>query len=833
MKQVQKQQITSTDLNTIRPVFAQGFNENIRRYKQIKGLFQKNKEYLIFAEPTLEGGNKINWFTEYEGEIIPFAKLTPEEQEYNKRRLKHEVNRLYINVLQKQAGGNDRRLIDDLFEVLDSCFEIPDYNDLYIIKAEGDVTHFVITRWGFISDDFNAQNGLIAQLVPLKVNSILFKIVFTDNTIARNEMITFQFAGKTQTINSGESGEVFLEDIPLFSNIKAWQTNNEGQNINIHEWVCDHREEHTMRLKLYAKDMIFEVKDDKGRSVPNSPFVFEYKGEKVELSTNSEGKVVLPNIMINTQIKAYQIVNGEAWQPQDFICKNDKDVYQLKGTMPLAHMRIRLIDERERPLADEKMKCEIEGQIIEKVTDGNGYFMLENVEVGAEVLCSQMANNEVLSSHNLQCEQFKNEYIIIGIRQTKNITIKALDQAGQIIPNAPFVFEFDGNKVELTTDENGLVQLNNVPLKDNVYVNQLVNGEQKHPQNFVCTADKNEYTINGEIPAVPEILWNMKVKVLDSKRQIIPGLNLFVEHRGNTFNRITANDGTTILSNLKPNTNINFKIEHNNKTYNKTIQAKKDNDEQVIILGGKGCILWWLIPLLLILLGLLLWWYYENHYKKPTPEPKPIVVDTVKPQPNPPVVVGDLAKLNLEVFDQKTKEVIPNAKVKITSGTIILNKTTNNLGKVSVDSINKKQYVSVEIEVTGYPRFRSVFPYEPNKKVYINKEKEEDVSEIPIPCNVPTQSGGFGTTIKVYDMNKTSGRFFLKYTMYTIPDEMFVYNGKPEDMSPSNLIWTTKGPVSGSKKLTLRFNSANHYITVKVVGKKSNTSWNYNISCPE
>ena len=43
--------IKTTDISTIRPMFAQGASENIKRYGQLKKLFEENREYEVLAEP--------------------------------------------------------------------------------------------------------------------------------------------------------------------------------------------------------------------------------------------------------------------------------------------------------------------------------------------------------------------------------------------------------------------------------------------------------------------------------------------------------------------------------------------------------------------------------------------------------------------------------------------------------------------------------------------------------------------------------------------------------------------------------------------------------------
>ncbi len=69
------QPIITTDISQIRPVFAQGAGENIKRSTQLRSMFQQGKEYTVLAEPMLDGVNKITWHTEFEGTPSSFSKL--------------------------------------------------------------------------------------------------------------------------------------------------------------------------------------------------------------------------------------------------------------------------------------------------------------------------------------------------------------------------------------------------------------------------------------------------------------------------------------------------------------------------------------------------------------------------------------------------------------------------------------------------------------------------------------------------------------------------------------------------------------------------------------
>ena len=109
------QPIITTDISQIRPVFADGAGENIKRYTQLKQMFRTGKEYAVLAEPMLDGPNKITWHTEFEGTPAPFNKLTEDEREAAKGRIKFQVNQLYKSVF-KQLDRSDMSDVADMFD---------------------------------------------------------------------------------------------------------------------------------------------------------------------------------------------------------------------------------------------------------------------------------------------------------------------------------------------------------------------------------------------------------------------------------------------------------------------------------------------------------------------------------------------------------------------------------------------------------------------------------------------------------------------------------------------------------------------------------------------
>lgn len=90
-------------------------------------------------------------------------------------------------------------------------------------------------------------------------------------------------------------------------------------------------------------------------------------------------------------------------------------------------------------------------------------------------------------------------------------------------------------------------------------------------------------------------------------------------------------------------------------------------------------------------------------------------------------------------------------------------------------------------------------------------------------CNAATQSGGFVTDTKVYDLGRNSGTFTFTYQAFSVPDRFQVIH-------QGNTLLDT-GSVSGGATVSLTF-SGSPLITVIVIGSAPGTAWNYTVGCP-
>ncbi len=91
-------------------------------------------------------------------------------------------------------------------------------------------------------------------------------------------------------------------------------------------------------------------------------------------------------------------------------------------------------------------------------------------------------------------------------------------------------------------------------------------------------------------------------------------------------------------------------------------------------------------------------------------------------------------------------------------------------------------------------------------------------------CSAQQSSGGQGSFVKAHNMNASSGVSAFYYQAYDIPDQFTV-------STFDGAVFGTPGLVSGSSTVQLNI-PRNGIFVVSVNAPRSNTAWNYNLSCP-
>jgi len=496
------QLIITTDISTIRPVFSQGASENIKRYNQLKKLFEKSKEYQVFAEPIPAGGQKIAWHTDFSGTPIPFGNLSQSEQENAKGRLKTQVNRLYKAVVNSSKGSE--KSTKDLFDLIDSCIEIPDYKDIYVIKNSNGQSNFCIIRWGFTSDDFKAQTGLVEKLIPIKVDTFVIKAIISDGSVAANETIILENSNQTFEATTDSEGKIYLEDVDMLSQVIAYQKDDEGQKIYEHDFINDEKDEYIFQIGEAAPPMqnvIIKTTDSSGKTLANILLSVKYGDNIITKQTNENGEIILGEIEANTEVSCTQIIDKKEINTVNFSVSEGKEIYSYQAQKPITsgQMNIKLVDEKGSPIVDSTVKLFYNGKEVELKTDDKGNVSLENVDFNTEIKCQQIVDGIAKHQTIFNFEKGKTDYIMKGslpkpIARYANVKIQAVNRNKEAISNLKIIVDTGKDTSNLITDNNGEVFLTQVNCNNEILVKTEYQNK-KTEKKFYCKEDNETHQL--------------------------------------------------------------------------------------------------------------------------------------------------------------------------------------------------------------------------------------------------------------------------------------------------------------------------------------------------
>ncbi len=824
-----KQVIKTTNIDTIRPVFVQGASENIKRYHQLRKLFDENHEYRLFAEPSAERRDSLTWYTDFEGEIIPFVNLSDSEKEVAKGRLKFQANNLYRAAIKyiKESKTKDGNVnVSDLFQVFDSCLEIPEYNDIYVIRAANGLTNFVIIRWGFTFDDYGSDKGLIERLIPLKVTPIIIKVSFSDGKIAAAQKIFIQYDDYQIDATTDSDGCVYIESMSFFTKFAVGRYDSDtNEKVDTEQFTCDHRSEYPYIIKLPTCDMRFRMIDSSGNIMPNQKIVFDVGSEKIEATTDQNGETILENVLDGFPVEAYQ--PGIPESRAQFFASSQQDIYLFSGKYKTIDGHALLVDKTGKAITNARLNITLETTQNQYITDAKGHVFLGSLVPGTQMKAFQPEFQDKITNHVI--ERNKKEYIIVGNSLFVDMKFILVDDKGKPIANADLIISSGGNKIKLKTDSAGNFVVNNVLIGETVTVEQIIGNKSVVSQSFDASSENNENVIIGKRkvvapPPPPPIAkptspvieqvesCAMNFLVVDKNDEKIENVRLTYSVLDEKNIEFTDANGKLRLSNIKKGATVDVFIKHGKQNFTQKYVARNIEENFVIkLVPRRNC--WWWCLLILLLLALLAYYFMTR---------------------NDEVIVVDNSH-KITIIDGLTKDRIKKAKVKAVFVNKEYNELSNDSGIVVFDSVQGKE-IALTVDVGTYKIKKISFIYNINRIIEIypeaSEQNDEDIDEIPKPCGAETESGGFGTTIKVYELGKVSGKFEFYYELYNIPDQINIYKGGVNDLSKNNLLWTTGNPVSGADTVAIDF-EGQELITVETIGPTRSTKWVYTVNCPK
>ncbi len=423
--------VKETTTRNLRP-FKTNNIQIMYRYSIFKSLFKKNKAYTIFAEPDFSFINKkiIKWYSEFNSESVSYNDVNDDEKLRINKLLKNQVKLLYNYALYIHENSTDN---DKIFETLDKAIEVPDLSDINILKDNNRIK-IVLTRWGAISDEYNAKKGIIKNLVPVKIKDITFNLKYNDGTPALDKELFFRLNELVTNYKTDNNGKIVLFDIPFWQIIEVWHNNENFEKVFKNKYKCSSKDQYTIIIpkeKIFF-DMRFIIHNESSIPEKNREFSITIDNSSNKYKTNSNGEFILNKIEEKKKVYCSVDDNGNI---QKFGFLNDgRSYYILK--LKTKKVKVEPIS-KEKPI-EEKVKKE-EKPIKETVTivtqptystdtDRKLRVIYNNNSVvkGAKVFFSN-SSDYLKTDINGELQFQSNENSLINIKIKKNYRVTKID----------------------------------------------------------------------------------------------------------------------------------------------------------------------------------------------------------------------------------------------------------------------------------------------------------------------------------------------------------------------------------------------------------------------
>ena len=255
-------------------------------------------------------------------------------------------------------------------------------------------------------------------------------------------------------------------EVPDLSNIFLVRK-GEQENIVLTEWgfVSDipgaERGLLAKIINVKRIPMLFNVvyKDD-GSAAKGIEIHFEFEDEKEFHTSSNEGKIIVDEVKIDEQVKAYQLENKQPVNIQTYECY-EEGRYEIKVPR-IIDMKFKVVNNNKEILPNETFIFTYNNEEKTLTSDENGFMVLTKMTAETEVKAHQIIEEKEAHINRFVCEKEKEEYLIFIKEDVYNMRFKVIDNKDEIVPNAEIKVKFNNQTKTLHTDENGYAVLEDV-----------------------------------------------------------------------------------------------------------------------------------------------------------------------------------------------------------------------------------------------------------------------------------------------------------------------------------------------------------------------------------
>ena len=233
--------------------------------------------------------------------------------------------------------------------------------------------------------------------------------------------------------------------------------------------------------------------------------------------------------------------------------------------------------DNQEPAANRKFFFDFEGRTETHYSDVNGKIILQDIKIDEEVKVYEKEGEKNINEQAFIC--YENGKYKIEVERYVDMPFKVINEKNEPVAGETFTFDYNGEQKTLTADSEGKITLPQIKVGTEVAAYQQNEEKQINKHNFICEAEK-EYILKVKTPEDP--VYNMRIKVIDPKGEIVPNAKVKINYEGKTIEKITDEKGFVILENVKPQTQVKVvaigKKQKKKKQKNNELQEKTEKN---------------------------------------------------------------------------------------------------------------------------------------------------------------------------------------------------------------------------------------------------------------
>ncbi len=412
----------------------------------------------MFAKPEFKGNDKVNWYTDYDGNIYPLSKAA-DTIEHPYELLEEQANALYLKILEITSNNDERK---KYFDLLDKCLTVESANHIYLVISPDGDKRFVLTSWGSNS---KGKVNILASVTDVKKVDIVVRITQSGKPLVNKE-ISVKVDNAVLQLTSDEQGLIYLKDMDLLGEFSVLQRDSE-KIIKQRKYIVDKQKFNFEVKGNTIPKLQIKVVDKVGKPLPLVNIEVQIGDKVSQYQTNEKGIIELNDVPIGSRLIVSQPITPAKKITKSFsISSGDINEVVFKGEKLSGNfLVIKVLDANGETFPEAEMEIIYGDQKIRKTANENGLVIINDLPLNSEVLIRQIVDGlpSFQQKINYTGEVKEITFRSHAVRKKqKNITIRLFGGREQPIQNLSIRLVNGYNWHYAITDKDGVAVFENI-----------------------------------------------------------------------------------------------------------------------------------------------------------------------------------------------------------------------------------------------------------------------------------------------------------------------------------------------------------------------------------